>query len=179
VPSVSVSRTLDGDEWQSYFRNFKHSAFRLEVHQVYTMPFEAETLRSFVAGEEKPDGFNADWCRTIKGHLAAGRTFQRAKLVRLPLTDYSRYLFEWCIPGNVEAGEDYRIVDVTNDEPDLPEQDFWLFDESTVVHLNYRPDGTQINRELLQDPDIGQYLRWRDIAVAAGAPFAEWNRART
>jgi hypothetical protein len=179
VPSGLVSKTLDGDEWQAYFREFKHSAFRMEVHQIYTMPFEADTLSNFLAGDSMPDDFNVDWHATIRGHASAGRSFQRAKLVRLPLTDYSRYLFEWCIPGNVEAGEDYRIVDVTGREPDLPLQDFWLFDESVVVHMNYRPDGTQINRELLRDPDIGQYLQWRDTAVAAGVPFAEWNRART
>ncbi|NED92855.1 hypothetical protein G3I76_74025 [Streptomyces sp. SID11233] len=40
-----------------------------------------------------------------------------------------------------------------------------LFDESTVVHLNYRSDGTQINRELVQNPDIGTYLAWRDLAL--------------
>jgi hypothetical protein len=179
VPSGSVSRTLDGEEWQSYFRDFEHSAFRMEVHQVYTMAFEAETLRGFLSGGSIPRGFNTEWHETIRDHVAAGRTFQRAKLVRLPLTDYSRYLFEWIVPGNVAAGEDYRIIDVTDRELDIPRQDFWLFDESVVVHLNYRPDGTQINRELLRDPDIGQYLRWRDAAVAAGIPFTEWNRART
>lgn len=162
MPSASVSKTLDGNEWQAYFRDFKHSAFRMEVHQIYTMPFEAETLSRFLTGSSIPDGFNADWHETIRKHAAAGRTFQRAKLVQLPLTDYSRYLFEWCIPGNVEAGEDYRIIDVTDREPQVPLQDFWLFDESVVVLMNYRPDGTQINRELLRDPDIGQYIEWRN-----------------
>ncbi|MGW0555626.1 DUF6879 family protein [Streptomyces sp. NPDC002926] len=112
------------------------------------MPAEAETLGSFLAGEPKPEGFNATWHQTIRGHTAAGRTMTRAKLVHKPLTDYSRYLFEWAIPGNVEAGEDYRIVDVTERDFGLPNQDFWMFDETTVVHLNYRPDGSQINREL-------------------------------
>ncbi|WP_374228771.1 DUF6879 family protein [Streptomyces sp. ET3-23] len=163
---------LDGVEWQAYFRDFKHSAFRLEVHQIYTMPSEAETLGSFLAGEPMPEGFNAPWHRTIREHTAAGRTMTRAKIVRRPLTDYSRYLFEWCIPGNVAAGEDYRIVDVTDGtDPGLPAQDFWMFDETTVVHLNYRPDGTQINRELIQSPDLGKYLAWRDIALDNSVPF--------
>ncbi len=163
---------LDGDAWQAYFRDFKRSAFRLEVHQTYTMPAEAETVRGFLAGARKPDAFNASWHRTISDHAAAGRTMTRAKIVRRPLTPYSRYLFEWCIPGNVAAGEDYRIVDVTEHPiPELPEQDFWMFDESTVVHLNYRPDGTQISRELIQDPDLGMYLAWRDLALENAVPF--------
>ncbi|MFI6849075.1 DUF6879 family protein [Kitasatospora sp. NPDC050467] len=170
---------LDGDEWQSYFRTFKRSAFRLEAHQVYTMPGEVESLRSFLAGEPLPDGFNADWHKTIAVHAASGRTMTRAKVVRLPLTDYSRYLFDWCIPGNVAAGEDYRILDLTGRTIDLPEQDFWLFDESTVVHMNYRQDGTQISRELIENPDLSKYLRWRDLAISGSVPFGEWNSART
>jgi hypothetical protein len=162
---------LDGAEWKAYFRNFKRSAFRLEVHQVYTMPAEAETFRSFLAGDSKPDHFNATWHQTIRDNASSGRTMTRAKLVRRPLTDYSRYLFGWAIPGNVEAGEDYRIVDVTEREVDLPNQDFWMFDESTVVHLNYRPDGTQVNRELIESPDISHYLAWRDLALESSVPF--------
>ncbi|MGW6240019.1 DUF6879 family protein [Streptomyces sp. NPDC055094] len=164
---------LDGDEWQAYFREFKRSAFRLEVHQTYTMPAEGATVRDFLAGAPKPDGFNASWHRTIRDHAAAGRTMTRAKIVRRPLTPYSRYLFEWCIPGNVAAGENYHVVDVTDQpNPGLPEQDFWLFDEAVVVHLNYRPDGTQINRELIRDPHIDTYLAWRDLALESAVPFS-------
>ncbi|MFH8614845.1 DUF6879 family protein [Streptomyces sp. NPDC017979] len=153
--------------------DFKRSAFRLEVHQTYTMPTEADTVRDFLSGAARPDGFNAAWHRTIREHAAAGRTMTRAKVVRQPLTPYSRYLFEWCIPGNVEGGEDYQLVDLTDlENPGLPDQDFWLFDESTVVHLNYRADGTQINRELTQEPDIGQYLTWRDLALESAVPFS-------
>ncbi|MFI6641866.1 DUF6879 family protein [Streptomyces sp. NPDC050504] len=167
---------LDGDEWQSYFRDFKRSAFRLEVHQTYTMPAEAETVRGFLAGEQMPEGFNVQWHDLIRDHATAGRRMTRAKIVRRPLTDYSRYLFEWCIPGNVSAGEGYQIVDVT-ERPNsgIPEQDFWLFDETTVVHLNYRSDGTQINRELIQNPDIGKYLAWRDLALESAVPFGAYR----
>ncbi|MFJ1575086.1 DUF6879 family protein [Streptomyces sp. NPDC088182] len=70
----SGSVLLDGDEWQAYFREFKRSAFRLEVHQTYTMPAEDATVRDFLAGAPKLDGFNAPWHRTIRDHAAAGRT---------------------------------------------------------------------------------------------------------
>ncbi|WP_267246565.1 DUF6879 family protein [Streptomyces sp. PR69] len=167
---------LEGNEWKAYFRNFKHSAFRLEVHQTYTMPAEADSFRDFLSGAQRPESFNAPWHQTIREHTAAGRTMVRAKVVRRPLTPYSRYLFEWGIPGNVAAGEDYQIVDLTDrTNPGLPEQDFWMFDESTVVHLNYRPDGTQINRELIQEPDIGKYLAWRDLALESAVPFSVYR----
>ncbi|MEV6076972.1 DUF6879 family protein [Streptomyces sp. NPDC052069] len=167
---------LEGEEWQAYFREFQHSAFRLEVQPTYTMPAEAESVRSFLSGESVPPGFNASWHQTVQDHASSGRTMTRAKVVRRPLTDYGRYLFEWCIPGNVAAGEDYRIVDLT-DGPDLglPNQDFWLFDESIVVHLNYRADGTQSGRELIHNPDISAYLAWRDLALENSVPFRDYR----
>lgn len=167
---------LDGDEWASYFRDFRRSAFRLEVHQTYTMPAEAESVRAFLSGTDRPEGLSASWHQEIRGHVAAGRTFTRAKVVRRPLTPYSQYLFEWCIPGNVAAGEDYQIIDVTDrPNPGLPEQDFWMFDETTVVHLNCRPDGTQINRELIAEPDLSKYLAWRELALEHAVPFRDYR----
>lgn len=167
---------LDGDEWKAHFRDYASSAFRLEVHQTYTMPKESTSVRDFGAGAPRPVDFNTVWHQTIRNNVAAGRTMTRAKIVRRPLTDYTRYLLAWAIPGNVEAGEDYRILDLTDEpNPGLPEQDFWMFDERIVVHLNYRADGTQINRELIQDPDIDQYLAWRDLAVESAVPFSAYR----
>ena len=61
----------------------------------------------------------------------------------------------WGYDYNVKAGEDIRILDVTDWPcPELPDHDFWLFDDSTVVKLLYRPDGTQIGRELVEHPDL-------------------------
>ena len=166
---------LDGEHWQSYFTNFQHSAFRLEAHQTYTMPGEVDDLARYRAGESVPDGFNAEWHQKIRAQVAAGRSLQRAKVVRRPLTEYTRYLFDWAIPGNVDAGEDYRIVDLTDvDNPGLPEQDFWFFDDTTVVLMNYRADGTQISRELLENPDPEQFRGWRDLALTLGVPFKEY-----
>ncbi|MCP2257779.1 hypothetical protein LX15_001465 [Streptoalloteichus tenebrarius] len=165
---------LADSEFEAYFRDFRKSAFRLEAHQVYAMPDESEDLRRFLAGEPPPKGYNDGWHETIRNNLAAGKTMTRVKIVRRPLTDYTRFLMSVCIPDNVEAGEQYRIIDVTDREVDLPEQDFWLFDDETAVRLNYRPDGTHVNNELVGSGDIDQYLRWRDLALAESVPFARY-----
>ncbi len=170
---------LDGEEWQSYFRTFKRSAWRLEVQPTYTMPAEAASVARFLRGDPKPVEHNAAWHVTVREAAAAGKTFGRVRVVREPLTDYIRYQSAWGIPGNVEAGENIRVLDLTGRTLGLPDQDFWMFDETTVVHLNYRPDGTQINRELIESPNPSQYLHWRDLALSESVPFAEWNSART
>jgi hypothetical protein len=58
--------------------------------------------------------------------------------------------------------------------PALPDHDFWLFDDITVVKLLYRPDGTQIGRELLDKPDLDAYLAWRDATWQAAIPFRDY-----
>ncbi|MFD5000969.1 DUF6879 family protein [Streptomyces buecherae] len=166
---------LDGDAWQAYFRDFQRSAWRFEVQPRYTMPAEAESLARFLRGEPKPENHNAAWHVTVGRAREAGKTIGRVRVVRRPLTDYQRYQFAWGIPGNIKAGEDIRVLDLTDSDIRLPEQDFWLFDESIVVHLNYRPDGTQINRELIEDPDLSTYLAWRDRARESAVPFSAYR----
>lgn len=169
---------LEGEAWSRYFRDFACSAFRLETHQVYTMPGEADELRRFRAGEMPPVGYHYGWLDTVAEARRSGKTMRRVRVVRRPLTDYVRYEFSWGFVYNVEAGEDIRVLDVTEQPgPALPDHDFWLFDEVTVVKLLYRPDGTQIGRELVEDPDLDAYRGWRDAAWRAAVPFRDfWAR---
>ncbi|MFE2495496.1 DUF6879 family protein [Streptomyces scopuliridis] len=69
-----------------------------------------------------------------------------------------------------------RILDLTDREnPGLPDQDFWLFDSSQVVAMNYRSDGTQISRDLLEVPDLDQYRQWQELALSLSVPFSEYG----
>lgn len=157
---------LDSETWQSYFRDYERSAWRLEVQPTYSMPNEQASIVKFLAGEPKPAEHNARWHVTVRNNVAAGKTMGRVRVVRRPLTDYQRYQLAWGIPGNIGAGEDIRILDATDDSYGLPDQDFWLFDDATVVHLNFASDGTLIDRELIEHPDLAKYLSWRDVALA-------------
>jgi len=76
----------------------------------------------------------------------------------------------------VESGEDVRILDLT-DRPDLglPVQDFWLFDDTAVVRMDYAPDGTQLGRELLEDVDPAAYVEWKRLALEHATPFTEYR----
>ncbi|TCP50131.1 hypothetical protein EV191_108220 [Tamaricihabitans halophyticus] len=164
---------LSDDGIGKLFDNFQRSAFRMETQPVYTMEAEQDELRQFLAGEPIPQGFNAGWHNEVRGNLAAGKTMTRLKVVRRPFTDYTRFLFGWAIPGNVEAGEDYRILDLTDSELAIPNQDFWLFDDETVALLNFNEDGTLQSRELAQE--VAPYLEWRDIALRESVPFGDYR----
>ncbi|WP_372409108.1 DUF6879 family protein [Streptomyces luteireticuli] len=166
---------LSDGEWREVFDSFQRNAWRFEVQPAYTMPKEAANVERFLRGEPKPVDHNSAWHARVQGYRAAGKRIGRVRVVRRPLTNYQRYQFAWGIPGNVAAGEDIRILDVTDNDHGLPlgGRDWWLFDDSTVVHLNYRADGTQIGRALhAGDPE--PYRRWRQTAVSASVSFAEY-----
>ena len=166
---------LDGEDWQRFFDSFARSAWRLELYPVYAMPQEAENISRWRAGERLPEDHWSPWMERVAGYRASGRSIGRVHVVRRPLSEYLRFEFDWYYQPHVRAGEDIRILDLT-DEPDpgLPDHDFWLFDEQQVVQMLYRPDGTQIGRELVEHPDIEAYLKWRDMACTAAVPVQEY-----
>jgi len=168
---------LEGEAWSRYFRDFSSSAFRLELRQVYTMPDEEEDLSAFARGELPPPDYHYGWLDTVAAAVGAGKTFRRVRVVTRPLSFYTKWEFVWGYDWNVKVGEDIRILDITdNPAPELPDHDFWLFDESTVVKLLYRPDGTQEGRELVEHPDLSAYLAWRDATWLAAAPYADYRQ---
>ncbi|HET9140564.1 DUF6879 family protein [Actinophytocola sp.] len=166
---------LTREELGEMFQRFERSAVRMEAQQTYNMPAERAEVRMFLAGADKPSDFNADWHRTVRRNAEAGKRMQRLKAVRRPFTDYTRFLFEWVIAGNVAAGEDYRILDLTERGSDFPEQDFWIFDESTVVLLNFNLDGTLRDRVRVDPADVPEYLRRRDEALKESVHFNEYR----
>lgn len=156
------------------FRDFTTSAFRLELRQTYRIPEEQERLAMFLAGESKPV-VDAPWRRMVRAKTDAGASMIRAKVVRRPLTDYTRFLLAWGIPDNITAGERYWIADDTGRGLDLPDHDFWLFDDEHVVRLHFSADGSFLGRDLGERPDLGRYRAWRDDALSHGVPFDDWT----
>ncbi|GAA4529716.1 DUF6879 family protein [Amycolatopsis samaneae] len=166
---------LTHDEINALFTGFQQSAFRLETLQTYTIPSEQDSFQRFLAGKPKPKGYGEAWHALIRGKVESGKSMQRAKVVRRPLTDYSRYLLSRGVPANIAAGEDYRILDLTDRTVDLPEQDFWLFDDETVLLLNFNADGTLRDRTIADSGDLDRYRRWRDLALAEAVPWNEYR----
>jgi hypothetical protein len=166
---------LDGEDWQRFFDSFTRSAWRLELHPVYTMPQEAEAISRWRAGERPPEDYWSPWMERVAGYRVSDRSIGRVHVVRRPLSEYLQFEIDGYYRHHVRAGEDIRILDLTGEaDPGLPDHDFWLFDERQVVQMLYRPDGTQIGRELVEHPDIEAYLRWRDIACAGAVPVLEY-----
>lgn len=161
----------------SPFDDFEHSAWRFEAQPVYTMPNEAENFRLFREGKLEKHFPNRPWHQLVQAKTESGKSIGRVRVVRRPLNEYVKYQFFYGIPNNISVGEDIRILDLTDIELDLPDQDFWFFDDRTVLLLHFRPDGRFIEQEILEDPDLDQYRRWQKIALEHAVPFEDYVRS--
>lgn len=165
---------LDPDTFRKHLRGYDATAWRWECQPVYNFPAELEQVARFVAGERKPEGYNSAWLENVRGLVASGRSIGRVRAVRQPLTDYERCQLSWVVPDSVRAGEDIRVLDLTEDEFGLPTQDFWLFDDAIVVRLNFSDDGSLLNIEQLGDADLDRFREWRDTAARHAVPYCDY-----
>lgn len=164
---------LDSDGWRTFFDSYQWEAFRLETLPFYSVRSEQMEYEKFLATGELDIPDNDPWLVRVRHFRQTGRWVGRVHVISRPLTDYLRYEFA-VYRRTVEAGEDVRILDLTDrPDPGLPAQDFWLFDDSTVVLMDYDSDGIQLGRELLEDIDPAPYVGWKRLALQHAEPFTE------
>ena len=154
-----------GPDFRHLFEVFEHTAFRLEVRDRYDAPYENESLRRFLAGEQDDLPWMQSWLVMLRDLTAQGRRFMRVRVVSLPLTDYSRFGV-WCAQFTNDAGEDIRYL--TRDQAQaegLPAHDYWLFDSRTLVQLHFDGEDRFLGGEVIEHPAvIVQHNYWRDAA---------------
>jgi hypothetical protein len=165
---------LAGEAWRAFFDAYEREAFRLETRQAYSIESEQAEYEHFRATGQLDIPDTDQWLTRVRHFRRTGRWVGRVHVLRRPLNDYLKY--EFAVYGyTVEAGEDVRILDVT-DEADvgLPNHDFWLFDERAVVRMDYDVDGTQLGRELLEGIDPAPYVTWKRLALERAEPFSSY-----
>lgn len=158
-----------------WLQNFRRSAFRLETLPTYQVPQEAEWFaewqRSGKVPKLTPD--NDSWCRLVHEAQSTGRLMQRVRLVSTPLTDYERFELA-TFRDSLVAGEDIRVcyrkswklIETTRNP-----HDFWLFDEQTIIMLNYDLEGRFQGTE---DGARSICIRQRHLALEHSIPLADF-----
>ncbi|SOE30203.1 DUF6879 family protein [Streptomyces sp. OK228] len=166
---------LDGDEWRAMFRGIESEAWRLETLPQYLVPQESGEIEAFRAGERiDPHTYSSPYTEDLKRLRGEGKRKGRVHILTQPLSEYLRFEFSRYYAPHALAGEDIRILDVTGRESPLHGiQDFWLFDRSTVVLMNYEADGTQVSRELYEG-DPAPFVEYQRIAETEAVSFLEY-----
>lgn len=171
---------VSGAEFFELFQRFTRSARRLESRSQSYVEEEQPRYRAFLAGElpETCGGEPTAWTEMVNRHAAAGRPFQRVRVMDEPLSDYNRYLL-YRTPYNLAAGEDIRYLNRDSaNRLDLPDHDFWVFDSGLVCLLRFTADGRPIGHDLIADRELAaRHEEWILRAWEAAVPYAEYVAA--
>lgn len=162
------------EELGRLFSTFERSAFRLECLPTYavTEDAEAEAFRLWLAGGQPPKKAR-DWPKLVASATANGKKMQRVRVIRA-MTAYLRFELSWGYPDNVAAGEDIRILELRAGESlaGMPEVDYWLFDDATMVRLEYDGAGRFLRPVEVDDPaEVRRCCGWRDAVMARAVSF--------
>jgi hypothetical protein len=145
----------------SWLSTFRQSAFRLETRDLYTVPQEEAWFAAFRRGEGLPEltPENDSWLKLVSDHCRNGKRMQRVHIVSHPLTDYCRFELAMYV-SSVVAGEEIRVLERSaRAEVQALETDFWLFDDSTVIVLDYDDHG-----RFLRAREAPDHRFYREIA---------------
>ncbi|MGH3824285.1 MAG: DUF6879 family protein [Pseudonocardiaceae bacterium] len=167
--------TPGSPEFSAWFTQFRRSCFRLEVLQSYGSSGEDDSLRTFLAGQDpQPHPGKREWMALVDAATRDDRTMQRVHVITEPISDYLCFEVAWSYAYNVAAGEDVRLIPLPEDAPwpaDIPQRDFWLFDDTVLFDMHYGSDG----RWLGVERNTGQ----ADIDVACRARAAALRHAQS
>lgn len=167
-----------GEEFAQLCTSYGTSAWRWECQGTYREPNEREPLQRWREGE--PDwSFMDEWLATIRALRAAGKTFERARMVTEPPTEYLRWMFAFT-HLNTEAGEDIRwITESRARELGMPTYDFYLFDNERVATMHFDENGVA-GAEVTDDAEVlAEHQRYRDLVWPAAIPHSQSEYAPT
>lgn len=157
------------------FDTFEREAFRLETLDDYSGSGNTDAYKAFLAGHPQPTDYNDAWVRELRSHTEKGKRILRVHVLSRPLTPYLRFELGWGYRKNGTGGEEFFILDTTEQpDPLAGVADFWLFDSATAVVLRYDQHGIVTERETLSEVHTKAFVAHRDTALAASEPFAEW-----
>lgn len=174
-----MGRLIDSTEFARQFEDFEHTAWKLEVRDRYSVAKESSVLAHFLEtgdhGRPEDHARTSPWHRNVTAGRAKGKSWQRVRVVSEPLSDYIAW--EHSVTRfNIEAGEDIRWLPRHHPQVrDLPELDFWFFDDRWGCVLRFDDDDVPREKELFDDPDtLSRFRVWRDIAWARAIPHSEF-----
>lgn len=138
---------LLGEAFNALFTSFDRTARRLEVRERYNVEDEQESIRAFLEGHQADLAWFSPWLDQIRRLTSVGKQFRRVRVVSVPLSDYNKWGLD--IAGYTSAaGEDIRYLDRARAQ-DLPDFDYWLFDDARVARLHFDADDCPLGAEII------------------------------
>lgn len=160
-----------GTEIDHALRHCRRSAVHLEMRDGYML--DDPDFHAWQAGHRLNPGDRSSWWRpwlqNIVNAVARGTDVRRARIVSEPVSDYIRYEYAVTFP-NVLAGEQVRwLPRRQSTDLVLPGNDFWLFDQETLLINHFSGNGDWLDVEQVTEPAV--------IKLCGEAFEAVWHRA--
>lgn len=167
---------MTSEEVRQLLRSFERSVFRLETLDRYNVGREGEDYQRWSRGEPPPPVDGHPWLELVREATSVGKRWERVHMIRLPLTDYLRFEFEYGYVLSEQVGERCHILEVPEGKPlPVPAVDFWLFDDELVVRMDYDAEGHVLDRVAVTDAgSVSEFRRTRDLALSFATPFPTW-----
>ncbi|MEH0627894.1 DUF6879 family protein [Streptomyces stelliscabiei] len=151
------------------FREFRHTAWRLETRRGYASDRNSSKWQRWEDGEDIAAEPANSWRDNVAAQTAAGKRFERVRLVDTPPTKGQRFLLA-SAPSNVAAGEDIRnLTRAQAVQLRLPDYDFWLFDSKVVARFAFDVEDNTLGVYVTEDP--------AEVLAACQARDAAWHHA--
>ena len=169
---------LQGEAFDNLFREFRETAFHLEVQDSYQTPDETGPFELFLRGESDDFAWHQPWLNLVRSASRAGKQITRARVVSVPHGDYTRWGLA-VARHNIEAGEAIRYLPRHLIDPtELTTDDWWLFDDDHVVFTVFQPGGQFAGGASTTDPAIVRRCRSvRDTVWEAAIEHADYLKS--
>ncbi|WP_043253993.1 DUF6879 family protein [Streptomyces sp. Tu6071] len=154
-------------------RSAEWSAVHLEMRDTYAIPNEDKGFAAWREGHRLDPDDRESWWRPwldlVQEVTAKGVHVRRARIVSEPPSEYIRYEHSFTFT-NIAAGEEIRwLPRQAASGLDLPEYDFWLFDNNLVQFNIFDGEGRWVHTDQTYDQAA--------VGLCAGAFEAVWERA--
>ena len=151
------------------FREFRHTAWRLETRRGYASDRNSPLWPRFLAGEDVANEPDNAWRENVRAQTAQGKRFERVRIVDEPASQGQAFLMARAVT-NVAAGEDIRrLTRAEAERLRLPDYDFWLFDSRVVARFAFDDTDTTLGVYVTEDP--------AEVLAACQARDAAWHHA--
>ncbi|MGW3669386.1 DUF6879 family protein [Streptomyces sp. NPDC005141] len=159
------------------FREFEHTAWRLEQRRRYATDLKSTRWAAFKAGEDITGAPDNLWRKNVREQTSRGKRFERVRVVDDPPTEGQRFLLAGGLT-NVAAGEDIRnLYRAGAAQLGLPDFDFWLLDSRLLLRFEFDDADTTLGVHIIKDPaDVLAACQARDAAWHYAVRTAEFQR---
>ncbi len=160
-----MSLVNPGPGFSALLSDFRTSAWRFETQPAYQVRMEQEALHQWLDTGELDVTYLTDWLNSVQAATREGKSYSRVRILTDPPTDYQRFA-QAVAPHNVRAGEEIRVLSAPRArELQLPDYDYWLFDDERVAIMHFGQSGLT-HAEVIADTDaVTKHRAWRDLAV--------------